>query len=267
MLIPQGSLETKEFMVSEMTKILKLSHEQLCVLAALLGNYLLPESELVEVYRKAGISLSPNRPSSEQLVRSLAEFVSGLPPVSQLDTLITQILGSIDDKRASALRQTIQYYLNGTADGFLKYRTATTRRPDLHSLNKKRNNVSSTSGVSSATGSAVCVNSGTTNHNSVTSGISSRSEDNDLDTSGFASETTEREQKSLEDYKLATKHISQMTPEIIIEQSSSDGESLSHSSSAEKSPRTDDKCKFLLLFLFGFGDACNTIYISVLQVV
>lgn len=114
-------------MVSEMTKMLSLSQEQLCVLAALLGNYLLSETDLTDVYRKAGLQFNPSRPTSEQMVRTLAEYVTKLPPVSQLDALIGKVLGSMDDKRASTLRQSIQYYLNGTADGFLKYRTATSK--------------------------------------------------------------------------------------------------------------------------------------------
>lgn len=48
----KGSLETKEYMLSELTKYLQLTQEQMCVLASLLGNFLLPESELQDVYRK-----------------------------------------------------------------------------------------------------------------------------------------------------------------------------------------------------------------------
>lgn len=44
-----------------------------------------------------------------------------LPLPSNMDALVVQVLGSLEDKRAPALRQSIQYYLNGTASGFLKY--------------------------------------------------------------------------------------------------------------------------------------------------
>lgn len=213
----KGSLESKEFMVCEMTKQLSLTQEQLCVLAALLGNYLLPECELTDIYRKIGIQFTPNRPSSEQFIKAVAEYVKTLPQVTQLDALVAQVLGSAEDKRASSLRQSIQYYLNGTAEGFLKYRTATTRRPE-HYIKKNR-----------------------TPANSVNHANSSKSEENDLDTSGFASETTEREKQSLEDYKLATANaVLSNTPEIVIE---SDMENLSlHSqSSSMKSPHTNGK--------------------------
>lgn len=123
----KGSLETKEFMVCEMAKSLGLSQEQLCVLAALLGNYALPECDLTDVYGRMGVSFTPNRPTSEQIVKSAAQYVSKLPNIAQMDALVAQVLGSSEDKRAPALRQSIQYYLNGTSEGFLKYRTATSK--------------------------------------------------------------------------------------------------------------------------------------------
>lgn len=43
-------------MLSELTKVLQLSQEQVCVLCSLLGNFLLPESELQDLYRKIASS-------------------------------------------------------------------------------------------------------------------------------------------------------------------------------------------------------------------
>lgn len=54
-------------------------------------------------------------------MKALAEFVRTLPLPSNMDALVVQVFGSLDDKRAPALKQSIQYYLNGTASGFLKY--------------------------------------------------------------------------------------------------------------------------------------------------
>lgn len=39
-------------MIPELHKTLQLSQDQVCVLAALLGNFLLPESELQDLYRR-----------------------------------------------------------------------------------------------------------------------------------------------------------------------------------------------------------------------
>lgn len=57
----KGSLETKEFMIPELHKTLHLSQDQVCVLTALLGNFLLPESELNDLYRR----VIPNSKDSE----------------------------------------------------------------------------------------------------------------------------------------------------------------------------------------------------------
>lgn len=119
------------------------------------------------------------------------------------------------------------------------------RRPDLQSLGKKqRSTAAPTSSQSSGLGSSAGITTpnSVNNQNAGTGPNSARTEnENDLDMSGFASETTEREQKSLEDYKLATAH-SVMPPDIIIDQtSSSTDENLSHRSqgSNSKTPRTE----------------------------
>lgn len=54
-------------------------------------------------------------------MKILADFVRLLPTPSNMDNLVSVILEYIDEKRASKFRQSVQYYLNGTASGFLKY--------------------------------------------------------------------------------------------------------------------------------------------------
>lgn len=46
----QGSLETKEFILDEVARGLGLQRNYFCLLAALLGNYLLTESDLRDFY-------------------------------------------------------------------------------------------------------------------------------------------------------------------------------------------------------------------------
>ncbi|KAI4461927.1 constitutive coactivator of peroxisome proliferator-activated receptor gamma [Holotrichia oblita] len=181
----KGSLETKEYMLSELTKTLLLSQEQVCVVASLLGNFLLPESELQDLYKKISILIGSKeiKLTGDVAVKAIAEYVRTLPPPSNMDALVGQIFGNSNEKRASLFRQSVQYYLNGTANGFLKY----------------------------------CPPQG-------------KPEENDFDTSGFASETTEQEQESLQNYKLATANV------II----ASDFASLNDDSSAKTSPHNDE---------------------------
>lgn len=177
----KGSLETKEYMVNEITKTFQLSQEQICVMAALLGNFLLPESNLQDLYKKLKIpvifpSTSKDKEDLtiiENKLKTLAEYIKTLPSPSNMDALVMEVFGSLDDKRASKFRQSVQYYLNGTASGFLKY-CAPIEKP------KEKKNVQNLD-------------------------VAKKSEDNDLDiNAGFASETKEQEQETLQNYKLAT---------------------------------------------------------------
>lgn len=43
---------------------------------------------------------------------------------SDVDAACIDVFGDLNDLRAAKLKQAVQYYLNGTKDGFLKYRTA-----------------------------------------------------------------------------------------------------------------------------------------------
>lgn len=61
--------------------------------------------------------------SGDTAVKVLGEYVRTLPSPSNMDLLVTQIFGSTSDKHACAFKQSVLYYLNGTANGFLKYCT------------------------------------------------------------------------------------------------------------------------------------------------
>jgi hypothetical protein len=59
------------------------------------------------------------------LVRGVALFIKNLgPSADDVEAVVAQVFpGGKDSERASKLRSAIQYYLNGTKDGFLRYRT------------------------------------------------------------------------------------------------------------------------------------------------
>lgn len=60
----------------------------------------------------------------ETVVKTVCQFVRELPS-SDVDAACVEVFGDLNDLRAAKLKQAVQYYLNGTKDGFLKYRTAT----------------------------------------------------------------------------------------------------------------------------------------------
>lgn len=116
----QGSLDTKEYVIPELLKSLDITPEKFCILAALLGNYILPENDLTDFYKKLNINTIPNR-NIEQLIKALASFVKELPSTKE-DVVAMKIFGSLNDPRCAKLRQSIQYYVNGTKEGFLHYK-------------------------------------------------------------------------------------------------------------------------------------------------
>ena len=100
-------------------KALNLPAERLCILAALLGNYILSEHDLTDFYKK--INPSTNKMNVDQTVRVVANFVKDLPLI-ELDDVAQKIFGSLTDPRCSLFKQSVQYYVNGTKDGFLHYK-------------------------------------------------------------------------------------------------------------------------------------------------
>ncbi|XP_049782108.1 constitutive coactivator of PPAR-gamma-like protein 1 [Schistocerca cancellata] len=185
----KGSLETKEYILSEVTKGLGLSSDRLCVVAALLGNYLLPEQDLLEFYHRLGLVQSLGKIPVDPLVKTVATYVKGLPSVENLDTIAAQIFGSTTDPRVSRFKQSVQYYLNGTKDGFLRYRTQAAHHRH---------------GYSQFPAQKISPHQNKGKHV------------DQVDNSKFASETVESERDSLQAYNEATAS-SAGTPQIVIE--------------------------------------------------
>ncbi|VVC89410.1 unnamed protein product [Leptidea sinapis] len=172
----RSSLETKEYMVHDLPKLLDLPQDRLCLFAALLGGTILSEQSLTDFYKRLGINLKKQQVPPEGLIKTIGQFVRDLPS-SDIDGACIEIFGDLNDLRAAKLKQAVQYYLNGTKDGFLKYKTASGRRPKNNKKNQKPD-------------------------------MSPQSTSMDLDTSKLATESSENEQKGLEDYKLATANAS-----------------------------------------------------------
>lgn len=59
--------------------------------------------------------------SIDQLLKAIASFVKNLASV-EVDFVAQQVFGSASDPRCLKLRQSIQYYINGTNEGFLRYK-------------------------------------------------------------------------------------------------------------------------------------------------
>ncbi|XP_076168865.1 constitutive coactivator of PPAR-gamma-like protein 1 homolog [Ptiloglossa arizonensis] len=189
----KGTLNTKEYILRKVLKALKIPSTKLYLLAALLGNYILTEQDLADFYKKLNIDTNLNNISVEKTIKTIASFVNELPSV-ELDVASRKVFGSLSDPRCSKLRQSVQYYINGTKEGFLHYKPVKPTR--VHKLDSKQNSVQTQSNLSETP--------------------STSEVDSNLETSRFASETVESERESLSAYKKATANA-KSAPRIVID--------------------------------------------------
>ena len=112
-------VETREYQLSQLAESLDLPRERFCLLAALLGNYLLTEQDLSDFYTRLGLEKN-SKP--DLLVKAVAGFIKTLDSCENLDYVASQVFGGVGDKRSAKLKQSVQYYMNGTKEGFLNYR-------------------------------------------------------------------------------------------------------------------------------------------------
>uniref|UniRef100_T1INJ6 Constitutive coactivator of PPAR-gamma-like protein 1 n=1 Tax=Strigamia maritima TaxID=126957 RepID=T1INJ6_STRMM len=208
----KGSLETKEFILDEVAKGLDLHPNRFCVFAALLGNYLLTEDDLADFYQVIcpEFKLSQSIPS-DVLIRSVCAFVRGLPSIVNLDAVSVHVFGvSSGDDRVHKFKQCVQYYLNGTKDGFLRYRPSNNARkfepgyypppPRMFNSTPVQNNLPKNTNVEPPSTQGA--------YESIPNGE---------DPSRFASETMESELSSLNAYQEATGGVVSVAPQIVIE--------------------------------------------------
>ncbi|KAL8608817.1 hypothetical protein ACOMHN_051422 [Nucella lapillus] len=125
----KGSLETKEYIMDEIAKCLNLNPNRFCIFAALLGNHILTDDNLCEFRSQfTGQGQKSKRPSAkldETIITKTCDFVRNLPTTDNLDQVGELIFGDCKGNKAdliSKFKQCVQYYLNGTEGGFLKYR-------------------------------------------------------------------------------------------------------------------------------------------------
>ncbi|XP_058791366.1 constitutive coactivator of PPAR-gamma-like protein 1 homolog isoform X2 [Phymastichus coffea] len=180
----KGSLDTKEYFVNEVLQGLNLPAERLCIFAALLGNYILNETDLQSFYKK--LNPSTNKMDIDQTVRAVANFVKDLSSI-ELDDVTQKVFGSLTDSRCSRFKQSVQYYVNGTKDGFSHYKPI---KPTKDTIQNDQANASDVAPTNE--------------------------EKTNMEMARFASETAESEQESLNAYKEATANATK-APEIVVE--------------------------------------------------
>lgn len=193
----KGSLETREFILDEVARSLNVNPNRVCILAALLGNYLLTEEDLAPFHR----SLCPDHKGkvipTETLIPAVVGFVRDLSNPEDLDSLGAQVFPGTQRDKVQRLKHCVQYYLNGTKEGYLRYRPpGQGRRHETGCY--PSSNLTPITEQQSATLNGKADLASPSDHSSVGDAFP-RS-----DPAKFASETAERELSSLTAYRQAT---------------------------------------------------------------
>ncbi|EEC17756.1 conserved hypothetical protein [Ixodes scapularis] len=193
----KGSLETREFILDEVARSLNVNPNRVCILAALLGNYLLTEEDLAPFHR----SLCPDHKGkvipTETLIPAVVGFVRDLSNPEDLDALGAQVFPGTQRDKVQRLKHCVQYYLNGTKEGYLRYRPpGQGRRHETGCY--PSSNLTPITEQQSATLNGKADLAAPSDHSSVGDAFP-RS-----DPAKFASETAERELSSLTAYRQAT---------------------------------------------------------------
>lgn len=125
----KGSLETKEYIMDEIAKCLNLNPNRFCIFAALLGNHILTDEDLQDFRsqfpNQGQKQRRPNGKLDSATIKTTCDFVRNLQVVDNLDQVGDLVFKSSKSNKAdliSRFKQCVQYYLNGTESGFLKYR-------------------------------------------------------------------------------------------------------------------------------------------------
>ena len=113
-----------------------LNPNRFCLLATLLGNHIVPVSELTEFHSR----LAPEMKQSEgkfkvgfdRVIRAVINYIRALPSIDDYETLGQDIFGDAKDPRISKLRQSVKYYLYGSKEGYVK------QRPNQSNNKKKK---------------------------------------------------------------------------------------------------------------------------------
>jgi len=116
------TVETKEIIMDEVAKGLDLNPNRFSLMAALLGNHVLTETDLEAFHQK----LLPRREGEKEershvVIRAVVDYVRSLQTVDDVEALGTQIFGSATDPRMKKLKDVVEYYNNGTEDGYKKF--------------------------------------------------------------------------------------------------------------------------------------------------
>ncbi|XP_059152250.1 constitutive coactivator of PPAR-gamma-like protein 1 homolog isoform X2 [Physella acuta] len=124
----KGSLETKEYIMDEIAKCMNLNPNRFCIFAALLGNHILTDEDLVS-FRELMPTSDTGKPRRNRekvdsdLIKATCDYVRNLPAVDNLDVVGGDVFKLAKANKSDLIerfKQSVQYFVTGTQDGFYK---------------------------------------------------------------------------------------------------------------------------------------------------
>lgn len=120
----KGALETKEFVTQQVFVALELTQEQLAIVAALLGGYVLIDEAILKlIYQKLKIEANLD---FEARIRQLANIVRVLTPGTKVEDIIKQ-LDLVEF--STVLSETIEYFQRKGVFGGKRYLGNNKKKP------------------------------------------------------------------------------------------------------------------------------------------
>ncbi|BFZ10311.1 hypothetical protein BsWGS_13352 [Bradybaena similaris] len=124
----KGSLETKEYIRDEIAKCMNLNPNRFCIFAALLGNHILTDEDLLPFRDLMPFSDTgkPRRNKDKldvELIKATCDYVRNLPAVDNLDIVASDAFKLAKTNKGDLVerfKESVQYFVNETQDGFYK---------------------------------------------------------------------------------------------------------------------------------------------------
>jgi len=112
------TVETKEILMDEVAKELDLNPNRFSLMAGLLGNHVVTEKDLADFHKKL---VPDDEKDAKAVIKGVVDYVRSLQTVEDVAALGAQIFGSGTDFRVKKLQDVVEYYNNGTEDGYKKF--------------------------------------------------------------------------------------------------------------------------------------------------
>ncbi|GFO23155.1 constitutive coactivator of ppar-gamma-like protein 1-like protein [Plakobranchus ocellatus] len=122
----KGSLETKEYIMDEIAKCMNLNPNRFCIFAALLGNHILTDDDLIP-FRDSipSTDQGKQRKNREKLdaemIKGICDYVRNLATVDNLEHVGADVFKLAKTSKLELIekfKQSVHYFVSGTAEGF-----------------------------------------------------------------------------------------------------------------------------------------------------